>query len=260
LLKEIIIAFQAYGQAHRFIKKHQLWKWILIPGILYCILFMVSMYYFGHTSNLFIEWLSLKTGLKTWLDKIDSGWLSFFFAFSNLALWLVMMLFYFSLFKYIFLIVGSPLFAYLSEKTEAIINGRKYPFSFAQLTKDIIRGIRIAGRNALWQSVYSIALLFASIVPVAGMIIPIVSMFLESYYYGFSMLDYSMERHQKSPGESIFYISQHKGLAIGNGVVFYFMHWVPLLGWVLAPSYAVVAATLSMYPLQEEEKILLPAK
>ena len=47
-------------------------KWILVPGILYAILFMISMYYFGHTANNFIEWLSLKTGLKTWLDKMNS--------------------------------------------------------------------------------------------------------------------------------------------------------------------------------------------
>ena len=34
------------------------------------------------------------------------------------------------MFKYIFLIIGSPLFAYLSEKTEAIIEGKDFPFSF----------------------------------------------------------------------------------------------------------------------------------
>ena len=90
------------------------------------------MYYFGHTANNFIEWLSLKTGLKKWLDSIDSGWLGFFFTLGSLMLWMVMMLFYFSLFKYLFLIVGSPVFAYLSEKTEAIIEGKDFPFSFIQ--------------------------------------------------------------------------------------------------------------------------------
>ncbi|HEX3023858.1 MAG TPA: hypothetical protein VHP12_01490, partial [Chitinophagaceae bacterium] len=81
-------------------------KWILVPGILYAILFMISMYYFGHTANNFIEWLSLKTGLKTWLDKMNSGWLGFFFTMGSLMLWIVMMLFYFSLFKYLFLVIG----------------------------------------------------------------------------------------------------------------------------------------------------------
>ena len=68
------------------------------------------------------------------------------------------------------------------------------------------------------------------------------------------MLDYSMERHKKSPAESIYYVGSHKGLAIGNGLVFYSMHLLPIIGWILAPAYAVVAATLSMYPLKQIEK------
>ena len=212
---------------------------------------MICMYYFGHTANNFIEWLSLKTGLKKWLDSIDSGWLGFFFTLGNLMLWMVMMLFYFSLFKYLFLIVGSPVFAYLSEKTEAIIEGKDFPFSFIQLSKDIIRGISIAGRNSLWQTVYCLTILFASAIPVAGMVTPILALLIECYYYGFSMLDYSMERHNKSAAESIVYITHHKGLAIGNGMVFYTMHWLPIIGWVLAPAYAVVAATLSIHSLKQ---------
>jgi len=66
------------------------------------------------------------------------------------------------------------------------------------------------------------------------------------------MLDYSMERHKKTAAESIYYIGHHKGLAIGNGIVFFLMHLLPFVGWVLAPAYAVVAATLSIYPLKEQ--------
>ena len=214
---------------------------------------MSCMYFFGHTVNNFIEWLNLRTGLKAWLDIHErDAWLGFFFTMGTMVLWMVMMLFYFSLFKYFFLIVGSPVFAYLSEKTEAILNGKDFPFSFAELTKDIFRGIRIAIRNASWQTVYLLALLFSCVVPVAGLITPIIALFIECYYYGFSMLDYSMERNKKSIVESIDFIGNHKGLSIGNGIVFYTMHWVPIIGWILAPAYAVIAATLSMHPLKEE--------
>jgi len=252
VLKEIIIAIQAYFQAHKFIRKHKLWKWILIPGILYMLLFCVSMYYFGKTSNNFIEWLNIKTGLKGWLDRINSGFLGFLFTLGSLILWLSMMAFYFSLFKYFYLVVGSPIFAYLSEKTEAIIEGKDFPFSFTQLAKDIIRGIRIAIRNALWQTVYAFSILLLSLIPVIGWISPLLFLLVECYYYGFSMLDYSMERHKKSASESIYYIGNHKGLAIGNGMLFYIMHLLPFVGWVLAPAYAVIAATLSMYPLKQQ--------
>ena len=125
VLKELIIAIQAYFQAHRFIKKHNLWKWIVIPGIIYCTLFIIGIYLFSQTSSDFIQWIALKTGLRTWLDTVNNSFLGLLFAMGGFLLWLILMLFYFSLFKYIFLIVGSPLFAWLSEKTEAIIEGKK---------------------------------------------------------------------------------------------------------------------------------------
>ena len=145
----MIIAIQAYFQAHRFIQKHKLWKWILIPGIIYTTLFILAIYFFSHTSSNFIEWIILQTGLKSWLDKINNSFLGFLFTMGSLLLWLILMLFYFSLFKYIFLIVGSPLFAYLSERTEAIIDGKDFPFSFIQLVKDMKRGVVIADRKSV---------------------------------------------------------------------------------------------------------------
>ena len=196
----------------------------------------------------------LKTGLKQWLDKINSSFLGFLFTMGSLLLWLILMLFYFSLFKYIFLIVGSPLFAYLSERTEAIIEGKNFPFSFPQFFNDMKRGVSIAARNSLWQTVYVLSILLLSLIPFIGWLTPVLAVLVECYYYGFSMLDYSMERHKKTPAESIFFIGSHKGLAVGNGLVFYMMHAIPILGWILAPAYSVVAATLSMYPLKPNEK------
>jgi CysZ protein len=254
VLKEMIIAIQAYFQAHRFIQKHKLWKWILIPGIIYTTLFIIGMFLFSRTSSDFIQWIALKTGLKSWLDTVNNSFLGFLFTMGSLLLWLILMLFYFSLFKYLFLIIGSPLFAYLSEKTEAIIEGKTLPFSFMQLLRDIKRGIFIALRNSLWQTVYTLSILLLSLIPLAGWLTPILALLVECYYYGFSMLDYSMERHRKTPAESIFFIGSHKGLAIGNGLVFYLMHLLPVVGWVLAPAYSVIAATLSMYPLKPTEK------
>lgn len=252
MLKEIIISIQAYFEAHRFIRKHKLWKWIIIPGIVYAMLFFFSMIFFFNTSSNFIEWLSLKTGLKQWLDKVQDSWIGFLFALGGLVLFFLQILLYFSFFKYIWLIVGSPVFAWLSEKTEAILEGKDFPFSFTQLMKDMLRGIKIAIRNSLWQTVYTVSILLISFIPIAGLFTPILALLIECYYYGFSMLDYSMERNKKTPAESIYYIGRHKGLAMGNGLVFYLMHVIPIIGWILAPAYAVIAATLSLYTLKQK--------
>ena len=74
--------------------------------------------------------------------------------------------------------------------------------------------------------------------------------FVECYYYGSSMLDYSLERHKLSYTQSINYIGRHRGLAVGNGLIFYLMHGFVIIGWVLAPAYAVVAATLSLHKVK----------
>ena len=246
MLKEIVIAIQSFSEAHRFILKNKLWKWIIIPGLVYSILFVVSMYFFGKSATAVIEYLTHTTGLDGWIQKFRNGFLGFLFAFAGIILWLVLILLYFSLFKYIWLIVGSPIFSYLSEKTQSIIDGRDFPFDTKQLLKDMLRGIKLAIRNTLWQTVYTISILILSFIPVIGWATPILAMLVECYYYGFSMLDYSFERHKLTPQQSIEFVGKNKGLAIGNGLVFYFMHGLIGIGWVLAPAYAVIAATISI--------------
>ncbi|MFL5808580.1 MAG: EI24 domain-containing protein [Flavisolibacter sp.] len=251
MLKEIIIAIQSYYDAHNFIRKHNLWKWIIIPGIIYTLMFVVGIYFFWLSSDNAVTWLSRQIGLENWLDQQRSEWLSFLFLMIGMMLRLVLVLFYFSLFKYLFLIIGSPVFAYLSEKTSSIIEGTDFPFNFRQLMKDAWRGSKLALRNTVWQTVYIVLLFILSFIPLIGWITPLIALFIECYYYGFSMMDYSCERNKLSPSASINFIGRHKGLAIGNGLIFYLMHGIVIIGWILAPAYAVVAATLSVHRIKK---------
>jgi CysZ protein len=232
LLKDLIIAFVSYIKAHQFIVKHKLWKWIFIPGIIYTVLFFVVINLFSSTASDFIVWMTLKSGLKVWMDSLTNSFAGFLFVVGSTLVWFMILLFYFALFKYLFLIVGAPLFAYLSEKTAAIIEGKEYPFVFKDFIKQAIRGMYIAVRNSLWQTVYLLTILIICLI-------------------GFSMLDYSMERKNKTAQESIFFIGSNKGLAIGNGIIFYMLHFIPVIGWLFAPCYAVIAATLSLDPKKQ---------
>jgi CysZ protein len=216
------------------------------------VLFLFGMYVFWQSSDIAVSYVTNRLGIDKWVHRQGSDILSFFFLMGEMMVRLILILFYFSLFKYLFLIVGSPVFAYLSEKTESIIEGRDFPFSIMQLMKDIFRGIKLALRNTMWQAVFTISILILSFFPVVGWVTPVIMLFVECYYYGFSMLDYSCERHKLSSSASIDYVTKHKGLAIGNGMMFFLMHLVPFAGWMLAPAYAVVAATLSMYHQKSE--------
>jgi CysZ protein len=256
MFKELVFAVQCFFSAHKLVKKHKLWRWILIPGLLYCLLFTTGMYAFFTTSSLAIDLIRTKTGLQTWLDGMQQSWLNWLIIIAQTFIYIILFFFYFSLFKYIFLIIGSPLFAYLSEKTESIIEGKDFPFSFSQFLLDVVRGIKIALRNLLWQTVYVLTLLILSFVPVVGLISPLLALLVECYYLGFSMLDYSCERHKLNTAQSIHLIGKHKGLAIGNGLVFYAMHLLPIIGWLFAPCYAVIAATLSIHHAEKVKVIV----
>jgi CysZ protein len=56
------------------------------------------------------------------------------------------------------------------------------------------------------------------------------------------MLDYGLARNNYSSSQSIHFIGNHKGLAIGNGILFYLMHIIIFL----APAYAIIAGTLTV--------------
>ncbi len=246
LLKEIIIAFQGFEDARYFIKKHQLFRRLLLPGIIYTLLFIAGMFLFWHSSDTVVAWANRQMRIETWLQQERNEWLSFLFVMTGVMLRLVLVLFYFSFFKYLILIIGSPLFAYLSEKTEAIMEGKEYELNWASIKKDCLRSIKIDLRNCGWQSVYLLALVIFSLIPVAGWIAPIIALLIECYYFGFSMLDYSFARLGLTPAESIRYSGRHKGLAVGNGIGFYIMHILI----ILAPAYAIIAATFSVHKMK----------
>jgi len=85
-------------------------------------------------------------------------------------------------------------------------------------------------------------LILLALVPFAGWITPLIALLMQGYYFGVSMLDYSFARNQLTPAQSAVFSSHHKGLAIGNGLLFFAMHLFVLL----APAYAIIAATFSV--------------
>lgn len=193
-----------------------------------------------------IDYITHFLHVADWAQKLKNSFLGFLFAFEGVMLWLTLLLFYFSFFKYICLIIGSPVFAYLSRKTELIIEKKEENPDWAEVKKEMKRGIQIALRNCGRQTFYLICLILLSIIPVVGWVVPLIVVLVECYYYGFSMLDYSFERNNYSKQQSIHFIGRHKGLAIGNGILFYLMHLVI----IFAPAYAIVAGTLTVHKVK----------
>jgi CysZ protein len=62
------------------------------------------------------------------------------------------------------------------------------------------------------------------------------------------MLDYGLAKNDFTIQKSIFYSSRHKGLSIGNGIVFYLMHVVV----VFAPAFAIIASSFSVMKVKTD--------
>lgn len=148
--------------------------------------------------------------------------------------------------------IMSPLLAILSEKTEKVITGNIYPFKFKQFLKDIVRGNLIVIRNILIELIWTVIFFFVSYIPILGFFSPIVLILISFYFYGFSMIDYSSERHKLSIKESVHYVRKNKGFAIANGCIFYLLLLIPVVGLLIAPAYSIIAATLGVEKIKNQ--------
>ncbi len=148
--------------------------------------------------------------------------------------------------KYIVLVLLSPLLAYASERTEEILTGRSWPFSWGRLLKDALRGALVAMRNGLLElsisiGVWAITLLVPLFAPLSIVILFLVS----AYFYGFSMFDYLFERRRLRIGESVRAVNDRLGAVMANGALFSLLMKLPLLGLMFAPVMAAVGAVLA---------------
>lgn len=222
-----------------------MWRWMIIPGILYAFLFVIGITYFSQTSSIFIEWIILKTGLKSWVDALGNNLIGFFITMGSFWLWFTLLLFYFALFKFIFLILFSPFFSYQHLRIAAIQKKEPFQFNYSVYINLVIRAVKLNVTNMLWQVVYLIPIILVCTVPIIGWFTPIFTILMECYYFGYAMIDYGLATENKSRVSAANYASTHKGLPIANGIVFYMMHLVPVIGWITAPFYALIAAHIN---------------
>ena len=117
--------------------------------------------------------------ISGWFGLDSDGWIAGAINWAlefliKILVWIVFL----TMHKYILLIVISPVLAYISERVDEIITGRKYPFNGDQMMRDIVRGIAISLRNMFIELGFIILFFIISFVPVVGWIISLIGMFL----------------------------------------------------------------------------------
>jgi CysZ protein len=250
MLKEIFIAFRGFREAFYYSRQHRLAKWMLILGVLYVtllFLFFVNFlpFYNGVTHVLF-ESLKLRERLQQGEDTA----FQFLFIMGKVCFDIFLLLMCFSLYKFIFLLVSSPLFTYLNEKVIEAENPQQQ-FPVNTLANRILHGMWMVVRVNLWMFVFMFFLILFALIPVIGWLAPMIMLALDVYYMGIVMFAFAQNTPDALSMQRTFIAPQHRGLAVGNGIFFYALHAIPLLGWIVAPGLALVAATLNIRQLNK---------
>ena len=242
---------KSYNEALRFLVKNKLLYFFLFPVAFNFLIFFSGLSVLNDFRLLTTQYLE---SYLEGLGASEDWWILFLNKFFSISIWFVSKVFFFYIFSlfggYLTIIFLSPVFTYLSEKTASIQRGKIYNFNFTQFVNDIFRAILISGRNILVQLVMVFALFLIGFIPILGWGISIFgNLLIVSYFYGFTFLDFTNERHQLSIKESVKIVRRKKGLAIGLGLVFYLCFFIPLLGGFISSFLAiisVVAATISL--------------
>ena len=236
-MKSILDGIASYGKAITLVNRLGLWGYVLAPGLV-SILVAVGLFgaAWGLSDNIGDALLRLMPSLadKSWADqaaRIAS-------AVVILALGLVV-------FKQLVMALAAPIMSPLSEKVERYLAGDAYfvmRFSAGQMIADMIRGLRIALRNVARELIFTMLLLLLGLIPVIGLAAPVLIFIVQAYYAGFGNMDYTLERHFKVR-DSVRFVRRHRGVAIGNGVVFLLL-LLTGIGFLFALPLGAVAATV----------------
>jgi len=272
----LILGYKNYWKGTFFLIKHKLYWFFIFPLVLFLGIYWFGTYFKTLEYNVNYNLMHNSGNIETINELIWTTLQMMFFD--------AMSIIFTQFTLYIVVVLLSPILAMLSEKIEEIITGKKYAYSLKMLMNDIKRGAIIAFRNLIWYYIF------------VGVFLGIVSMFNLSaksfiifaipfivgfYYYGFSFIDYVNERRRLNIQQSIYFVSQHKGLAISIGSVYsiffllYFyvsknfsslatdtttqIVWTVLLLMLLifaalTPILAITSATLSMNELLKSKQ------
>lgn len=236
MIQDIYRGLQVYTGAYGLISKLKLWKYFVIPVIISVVVFaMIFVSAYGLSDNLG-EWMA---GIWIW----ETGKATFT-AISTFIAGIVIFAIGLILYKHIIMALSSPFMSPVSEKIEAYFTGKPAKnYVSTNFSKQLVRGIRIGLRNLSKELLYTLPILILKLIPVVNIFSTVLLFLVQAYYAGFANMDYTLERHFKYK-ESVAFIRQHRGLAIGNGIGFLLLLLIPVIGVILVLPLSVTSASV----------------
>lgn len=251
MIKNILKGIKAYTGTFKLIQQLGLWKYFGVPMAIS----FVTALLIGFTA-----W-GLGDNMGSFISRVwfwDWG-AEAFRTLSNVLGSLIIIAIGLIIYKHIVMALSAPFMSPVSEKIEAHLSGTHHTHRNTSNASQLWRGIRINVRNLLMELLITIPLLILSFIPILNIVTSVLLFLVQSYYAGFGNMDYTLERHFKY-GESVQFVSKHKGTAIGNGLVFMAMLLIPVVGIILVLPLSVTAASTETLALLKQENRLHTGK
>jgi CysZ protein len=259
-MKAFFEAITSFFGAIKYLFKYNMW-WMLIIPLILSIFISSSIYFIADVSGnfidqkiqlLFSEWLTPDNYILSYLNRFAS-----FFIRISLKLSLFLLLFMYG--KYLILILLSPILSIAS----SIFANRHFEandtISFSVLIKQIVRSVIVIVRNMIVHSlIIALVFLICYLFPPAILVQPIVLLILSAYFYGFTFIDYVLERKMISPKNADKFVFKNAGSALGIGICFSMLFKIPFIGIIFAPLMGVIAATKNLELKANQYKNLNP--
>ncbi len=248
MFKNIINAVKAYFGTFKLISTLGLWKYFAIPVLISVVTgltFVTLVYFFSSAIGQFIA--------RAWVWEWGA---ETFATISNFIGGVLILVVGLILYKHIVMALSAPFMSPVSEKIEAHLLGKaNYVHRKTSFAKQLSRGVRINMRNLGKELLFMIPLLLLSFIPVIGIVATIFIFLIQAYYVGFGNMDYTMERYFNYK-ESVQFVRKHRGTAIGNGMVFVLMLFIPILGFIITLPISVVAASTETVKILNEKGLI----
>lgn len=235
MVRNIFKGIKAYAGTFKLISKLKLWKYFGVPVLISIIVattIILSAYALSDDFGYYIS----KLWIWDWGKET-------FFLISEILSGVLILILGFILYKHIVMALSAPFMSPVSEKIEAHLLGiERHSHRDTSFTEQLWRGTRINVRNLLLELLFTIPIILIGFIPLVGLVSTILLFLVQAYYAGFGNMDYTLERHFKYD-ESIKFVKEHRGLAIGNGIVFMLFLLIPVIGIILVLPLSVTAAS-----------------
>lgn len=246
MTKDILKGIKSYIRAFSLISELKLWRYLIIPiliALFILAVIIIPLWTIYSVSKGFLGYWHSETANNVLFEIANYTEIIIFFIFGKI------------LYKHIAMAILSPIMSPLSLKIETHIYGKTHNHIKLSFMESLWRGVRINTRNFIRETLFTLLLLPLTLIPYLGVIAAFLLFILHAYYAGFGNMDPTLERHFNYKN-SVRFVKQHRGIAIGNGIIFLLILFIPILGLIVAYPISFIAAsvvTLEVLYHQEEK-------